>query len=333
MVVPVEVGVKPRRLPLPARSFAHQACLQQSVQAVVHRGARGARIGAVDAFQDLFRRGMQPAPGKKFKDGKALSGHAEPASAKGLRDLFRQLRHNLNLDIVYPLAVCQLPSDFRATLPILVNASKTPARVARTRMKSGERRAAIVESAVELFAEKGFRGTTTRELAAALHVTEPVLYQHFKTKKDLYSAIIEAEACAAEDSAGAFLELLDTDDDTAFFTALGHLVLERFQHDERLMRLLLFSALERHELSDMFFDRVVADFLKKVAGYIRRRIRAGAFRAVNPDDAARSIIGVFHYHGLTAMLHPGKVTRSKPKKLIDEIVQLFLGGIQSPSRR
>ena len=60
----------------------------------------------------------------------------------------------------------------------------------KPRMSSEERRAAIIHAACRLFAEKGFRGTTTRELAAAVGVTEPVLYEHFRTKRDLYSAII-----------------------------------------------------------------------------------------------------------------------------------------------
>src|SRR5579862_4887517 len=64
----------------------------------------------------------------------------------------------------------------------------------KTRMKSEDRRAAIVHSAIHVFAEKGFRGATTRELAAAPGVTEPILYQHFRTKGELYSGIIEAQA-------------------------------------------------------------------------------------------------------------------------------------------
>ena len=202
----------------------------------------------------------------------------------------------------------------------------------RTRMKSDERRAAIVESAIHLFAEKGFRGTTTRELAAALRVTEPVLYQHFRTKKDLYGAIIEAKACAAEEVAAEFLNLANTDDDRAFFTALGSLVLERFEADTELLRLLLYSALERHELSDMFFDRVVSDFLKQVAGYIRRRVRAGAFRPVNPDAAARGLIGMFHYHGMIWTLHPGRFGKPNRKKVVNELVTLFLDGVTQPAK-
>jgi AcrR family transcriptional regulator len=41
-----------------------------------------------------------------------------------------------------------------------------------------------VKAAIHLFAEKGFRGATTRGLAAALGVSGPVLYQHFKNKRD-----------------------------------------------------------------------------------------------------------------------------------------------------
>ncbi len=59
------------------------------------------------------------------------------------------------------------------------------------RMPSGERRVAIVNAAIRLFSQNGFRGTTTKQLAQAVGVSEPVLYMHFATKSELYSAIIE----------------------------------------------------------------------------------------------------------------------------------------------
>ena len=58
-------------------------------------------------------------------------------------------------------------------------------------MTATERRAAIIQAAMKLFSERGFRGTTTREIASAVGVSEPVLYQHFPSKGDLYTAIIE----------------------------------------------------------------------------------------------------------------------------------------------
>jgi AcrR family transcriptional regulator len=201
------------------------------------------------------------------------------------------------------------------------------------RMKSHERREAIVRAAARLFAQKGFRGTTTRELAAALGVTEPVLYQHFRTKKDLYRAIIEVKVSESAHDASPFLALTNTDDDRAFFTALGELILRRFDKDVELSRLILYSALESTELGEVFFDRAISDFYRIIARYIRRRARAGAFKAVQPDAAARGIIGMFHYHGMIGLLYPSRVKKSNRRKLLDQLVTLFLLGIQAPESR
>src|SRR3954471_23877753 len=59
------------------------------------------------------------------------------------------------------------------------------------RLSGHERRVAIINAAIEVFSEKGFRGATTKELAARVGVSEPVLYQHFNNKGELYSAILE----------------------------------------------------------------------------------------------------------------------------------------------
>ena len=197
----------------------------------------------------------------------------------------------------------------------------------RVRMKSEQRRAAIVRSAIHLFAEKGFRGTTTRELAAAAGVTEPVLYQHFRAKSDLYSAIIEAKAAEATGNAAALAELARGGDDRAFFGALGDLILRRYQQDPELSRLLFFSSLERHELAELFFERLYSGFYKLVTSYIRRRVRQGAFRKVSPEVAARGLIGMISYHGLINLLFPGRFRVAEPRRIADEMVNVFLDGI------
>src|ERR1700685_2572547 len=58
------------------------------------------------------------------------------------------------------------------------------------RLDSDERRRAIVLAAVPLFANNGFAGTTTRELAAAAGVSEALLFRHFPSKQSLYREIL-----------------------------------------------------------------------------------------------------------------------------------------------
>jgi AcrR family transcriptional regulator len=198
----------------------------------------------------------------------------------------------------------------------------------KTRMKSDQRRAAIVRTAIHLFAEKGFRGATTRELAAAAGVTEPVLYRHFRTKRDLYTAIIEAKAGEASLHAADLAQLARRGDDRQFFLSVGELVLRRYESDPDISRLLLFSCLERHELADLFMDRLFLDFYKLVAAYIRRRIRAGVFRKATPEIATRSFIGMVAYHGLFGLLYPKRFGTPNRARVVDQMVTVFLSGIQ-----
>ena len=60
------------------------------------------------------------------------------------------------------------------------------------RLPAEERRAALLETASRLFSEGSYRGTTTAEIARAAGVTEPVLYRHFDSKRDLYLACMDA---------------------------------------------------------------------------------------------------------------------------------------------
>jgi AcrR family transcriptional regulator len=62
---------------------------------------------------------------------------------------------------------------------------------APTRLPAAERRLALVETAIRVFSDGSYRGTTTAEIARAAGVSEPILYRHFASKRDLYLAALE----------------------------------------------------------------------------------------------------------------------------------------------
>jgi len=201
-------------------------------------------------------------------------------------------------------------------------------------MHAGERRAAIVDAAVRLFAERGFRGTTTRELAAAVGVTEPVLYRHFKTKRELYDAIIETKSREGQQRVMSRLEpFLSTSDDRGFFRLLAGIILDTYAKDPDYMRLLLFSALERHEVAELFYEREVVGFYRcLIRRYIARRMREKAFRAADPAVVARGFVGLVAHHGLVRMLWRDTIVKQSRKRFIDELVEIFLRGISNQAK-
>src|SRR5262245_34219040 len=62
------------------------------------------------------------------------------------------------------------------------------------RLTMTERRQQLIDAGLRVFAERGFRGATTRQIAAAAGVTEAVIFQHFPDKDSLYAAILEQKA-------------------------------------------------------------------------------------------------------------------------------------------
>lgn len=74
------------------------------------------------------------------------------------------------------------------------------------RMPAAERREQLLDTAAELFAERGYARATTAELAKAAGVTEPIIYRHFASKKDLFVALIERTGQQTLDRWAAELE-------------------------------------------------------------------------------------------------------------------------------
>lgn len=64
-------------------------------------------------------------------------------------------------------------------------------RVAASRLPAARRRRQLLDVATDVFAERGFHGTSMDEVAEAAGVTKPVLYQHFDSKRELYLELLE----------------------------------------------------------------------------------------------------------------------------------------------
>jgi AcrR family transcriptional regulator len=189
------------------------------------------------------------------------------------------------------------------------------------RMASEDRRRQLVQVAMQLFSEHGFRGTTTKEIAQAAGVSEAIIFRHFATKDELYTAIIDDKSCEGmgfgrgpdgEGHEGHTIvdgvrhcvgEAVEGGDDRAVFEGIALHMMEHHEQDPQFLRLLLYSALEGHELAQIFWDRnarVMYDFL---SSYVRRRQREGASRTdLDPLVAVRALLGAVIHHSLNNIL-------------------------------
>ena len=196
------------------------------------------------------------------------------------------------------------------------------------RSTSQQRQAGLIAAAASLFAAKGFNGTTTKEIAKAAGVSEALVFKHFPTKRALYGAIL-AEKVTVDELLEAVEESARKRDDRRVFTLIASFRI-RPGVDSTFLRLLLFSALEGHELSDMFFGKHHRVFYDHLATYIETRIGEGAFREVDPLLAARAFIGMVVHHRLLHEIFGVPMHRSHDET-VATYVDLFFAGLMNKS--
>ena len=61
------------------------------------------------------------------------------------------------------------------------------------RLPRDERRAQLLAAAQEVFVANGYHGAAMDEIAETAHVSKPVLYQHFPSKRELYIALLDSQ--------------------------------------------------------------------------------------------------------------------------------------------
>lgn len=203
-------------------------------------------------------------------------------------------------------------------------------------MAGEERRLQILAVAVSLFSNRGFRGTTTKEIAQAAGVSEAMVFRHFATKEELYAAILDHKACAGHESfepEKMAADAIQRKDDRAVFESLALGALNHHENDRDFQRLLLHSALEKHELAQMFFDQFVRRVYQFLGTYIRERQREGAFIQLDPAIVVRCFIGMVMHHSLNNNLWDPdrRLLNISNEEAARHFTNILLNGITTPS--
>jgi TetR/AcrR family transcriptional regulator len=170
--------------------------------------------------------------------------------------------------------------------------------VSTTRLPAEERRAALLETACNVFSQGSYRGTTTAEIAREAGVTEPVLYRHFESKRDLYLACLEETWAGVR---AMWEETIEAQPDPALWIAeMGRSFIE-----SEVARPVI-SNLWVQALAEASEDEVIRAYMKQhmrevhayVAGVGRR---AQAVGAIDPEREIEPEAWIFISLGLLSM--------------------------------
>lgn len=207
-----------------------------------------------------------------------------------------------------------------------------PSKANSPRLKAKDRRAQLLDAAMRLFSVQGFDATTTHQIAKEAGVNEALIFRHFRSKEDLYWAVVTSRVQAAGRRRIIREHIQAERSERETLAGIAGTLLDRSQGDAAVTRLLFFSALRNPKLADSFFRTYMRGTFGVMAEYFRSGIERGRFRRMDPIIAARGFLGMIVYHYLVQEVFGGAhYQKFDPYIVGNQIADLWLDGILATS--
>lgn len=200
----------------------------------------------------------------------------------------------------------------------------TPEFFPKLRLNANDRRSQILAAALDVFAELGFHGARTRDLAERAGISEALLFRHFQTKEDLIRAILES--VGFEERIGMMEECFTKLPPREALCRIAEYSLSALRDDPRVFRVVFFGILEVPDLAGEFYRKFLSRLLALETRLFERAFaERGATRAAHDAAiAARSFHGTLLFYQMTGAIVRIEPLPDDPGSRALTIVNLYL---------
>jgi len=191
---------------------------------------------------------------------------------------------------------------------MMSNASESNSLEANARQR-------LLETATALFAEKGYAGTSVREIVGQAGVSKPVLYYYFKSKEGLFYAILE---WAADVQQGVLNEIFETGgsalDRLIFLYRRVYEGIRQYKSLYIMIHEIIFGPPQGIPPYD--FARYQREMLEAVTRILAEGISTGEIRNGNAQDLAFLVLGMLDFNLNMDMVLPELSDPQRPERLL-----------------
>jgi AcrR family transcriptional regulator len=199
-----------------------------------------------------------------------------------------------------------------------VSATKNEGRVA-TRLPAARRRRQLLEVAMRVFAERGYHDASMNDIAEAAGVTKPVLYQHFTSKRELFTELL---ADVGRDLQDTITKAVAAADGPRQMVELGFAGYFNYVSRHRdAFKLFYGGSLAR----DSEFAELVSQVERTIAGLV-----AGLIEIEGLSPSQRQVLG----HGIVGMIEGASIhwlnsnSDADPATLAQQLADLAWRGLR-----
>ncbi len=182
----------------------------------------------------------------------------------------------------------------------------------------------ILKASLAIFSERGYLGTTTKDIAIEAGVAEVTLFRHFLSKERLFGEVVKTYSFLPT-LKGLLPELRDMDYRDALFE-IARRFLERLSERRALIQIMHAEAHRYPEKVKEIYHRFIDEIFKTLASYFEGLQERGAIRDFDPEIAARAFLGMFYSYFTTREMLTRKKTKTMDREVIEVFVDIFIKG-------
>lgn len=161
----------------------------------------------------------------------------------------------------------------------------------RFQRRKEDRPGEIVDAAFAAFAENGYAATRVEEVAKRAGVSKGLMYLYFKTKEELFKAVVKNIVVRRVDALIAGLEETELSSEEFLRGPLLEFMKQVPGSPITVVIRLLLSEGPRHpDLVDYYFDNVVNRGLEAITGFVERGVERGEFRSTAIDELPQIVL-------------------------------------------
>jgi AcrR family transcriptional regulator len=155
----------------------------------------------------------------------------------------------------------------------------------------------ILLSAVGLFANFGYNGVSTRDIASSAGVNEVTIYRHYPRKRDLYLAVLDAELQQVKLRGDLLARIAEATSGPTALERAFELIAATLMHKPDLLRLLQYSTLELGDDIDPLLRKHLGQLVEVVAHYLEPWARRGQIGGPNTKAVVLALIAIVVNYG------------------------------------
>ncbi|MEL6184579.1 MAG: TetR/AcrR family transcriptional regulator [Myxococcota bacterium] len=196
-------------------------------------------------------------------------------------------------------------------------------------MSREDRRQAIIDAAVEVFAKKGFFGAKVAEIAETAGVADGTISLYFKSKDDLLISLFEEKMEMIIDDLETTLHSLDSPEDKLRTYIILHL--EGVAAQPELMQVLTIELRQSARFIKEYSPKGFGRYLAILGAILEEGQERGLFRQeLHPGVFRRALFGAIDEISLEWILRGRDHPLPDPKVVGSEIADFILRGLRTP---